>query len=442
MSLRITKVVLSFFIAIAYLITAPAFAQLVLNNGGVVKLNGGTSGTPIYFVLNTPPATPIKTIVTAGTPTNGIVLESEYNILQYNLATATTSITVPYLSNTLEQLPLTITPTSAGVGAGNIKFSSTVAAIRATGYDNTAYLPTGVLNMGSNAITNNSDKTIDRFWIIDATGYTTKPAVTLDFTYLDDELAINGTGTFNSIAEANLQAQRYNPNTSDWEGFSTFLPAGTTNTVTNTVSGVTVTPANFFRAWTLNDNSKPLPIELISFEANCVNKETVLQWCTATETNNHYFTLTQSVDGINFTTIDKINGNGTTSQKHCYQYALDVQQDAITYYELWQTDFDNTTKKLKLIAAQPCNGKTDQITITNNGTKNVTLFVNSLIESNDNVIIHNTLGQVMLNQPIGTQQGNNQFNLNLNTICNGVYYVTIIRNNQPLTSKKIIITDN
>ena len=192
----------------------------------------------------------------------------------------------------------------------------------------------------------------------------------------------------------------------------------------------------------MNDNSKPLPIELISFEANCVGKETVLQWCTATETNNHYFTLTQSVDGINFTTIDKINGNGTTSQKQCYHYALDVQQDAITYYELWQTDFDNTTKKLKLIAAQPCNGKTDQITITNNGTKNVTLFVNSLIESNDNVIIHNTLGQVMLNQPIGTQQGNNQFNLNLNTICNGVYYVTIIRNNQPLTSKKIIITDN
>jgi len=85
MSLKITKVVLRFFIAIAYLFTAPAFAQLVLNNGGVVKLNGGTSGTPIYFVLNTPPATPIKTIITAGTPTNGIVLEAEYNILQYNL---------------------------------------------------------------------------------------------------------------------------------------------------------------------------------------------------------------------------------------------------------------------------------------------------------------------------------------------------------------------
>jgi hypothetical protein len=70
------------------------------------------------------------------------------------------------------------------------------------------------------------------------------------------------------------------------------------------------------------------------------------------------------------------------------------------------------------------------------------VFINSLIESNDNVIIHNTLGQVMLNQPIGTQQGYNEFNLNLNTISNGVYYVTIVRNNQTLNTKKIIIADN
>jgi len=198
----------------------------------------------------------------------------------------------------------------------------------------------------------------------------------------------------------------------------------------------------FLRSWTLNDNSKPLPIELINFDANCVNNKTVLEWCTATETNNHYFTLTQSVDGINFTTIDKINGNGTTGQKHCYQYTLDAKPDAITYYQLWQTDFDNTTKKLKIIAAQPCNGKTDNSIITNNGTKNVSVFLNSLIDSNDDVVIHNTLGQIIMQQAIVTQQGYNQFNLNLNTISNGVYYVTIVRNNQTLNTKKIIIADN
>jgi hypothetical protein len=430
---------LNILIASLFICSISAFAQLVLNNGGVVKLSGGTNVSPIYFVLNAPPATPIKTIVTAGTPTNGIIMEAEYNILQYNLATATTPITVPYLSNTLESIPLTLAPSAAGVGAGNIKFSSKVAPARATGWDNSGYVPSGVANMGSIGVTNNSDKTIDRFWIIDANGYTTKPAGTLNFTYIDAEWATNGT---NAIAEANLQAQRYNTTINDWEGFLGFLPAGTINTTNNTVTGVTVSAANFFRAWTLNDNSKPLPIELLNFEHNCINDQTLLEWCTASETNNQYFTIEQSIDGINFTALATVNGNGTSSQKNCYQYLVNTHHDGLIYYQLVQTDFDNTVKKLKVIAVHPCNGKTDLITITNNGTKNVTLFVNSLIDSNDEVVIHNTLGQILMQQSLITKKGKNEVNLNLNSLANSVYYITIVRNNESLISKKIIIADN
>ncbi len=428
----------AFFVVLSFSQVMTSFSQLVLNSGAVVKLNGGTSGSPIYFILNTPPATPIST-----SGTSGIVMEAEYNVLKYNLGTALTAITVPYLSNNLELIPLTLSPSAVGVGSGNINFSSVIPASRATGFDNNGYMPSGVTNMGSagsaGTYTNNSEKTIDRFWIIDANGYSTKPAVTLDFTYIDLEWAPN---SGNTITEANLRAQRYNPNTSNWEGFGAYLPAGTINTAANTVSGVSVSAADFYRSWTLNDNSRPLPIELINFEANCVNNKTVLSWCTATETNNLYFTIAQSTDGINFTPIDIVNGSGTTSQKHCYQYTVQAQQDAITYYQLWQTDIDQTVKKLKIISAQPCEGKTGNVTITNDGTKQVTLFLNSLIDSNDEVEVHNTLGQIVMEQTINTQKGSNQFNLNLSYICNGVYYVSIIRNNQSLTSKKIIIADN
>ena len=419
-----------------------SFAQLILNNGAVVKLNGGTSSTPVFFVLDTPPATPIKTIVTVGTPTNGIIMEAEFNILQYNLATATTPITVPYLSNTLEQIPLTLTPTSAGIGSGNIKFSSIIAPVRSTGWDNFLYKPTDVTNMGALGISNNSDKTIDRFWIIDATNYTTKPAVTLDFTYIDAEWAANGS---NLITEANLRAQRFNNTATilDWQGLVGFPPAGTINTTNNTVSTVNVSPADFYRSWTLNDNSKPLPIELINFEATCVNKETLLEWCTASETNNNFFTIKQSTDGINFSTIININGSGTTNQKNCYQFHItNNNYDGVIYYELWQTDFDNTTKKLKLIAVQSCIGKSDNITVTNNGTKNVTLFINLLMEENNDLIIHNTLGQIVLQQPLILEKDNNYINLNLNKLSNGVYYISVVNKDQILSTKKIIIADN
>ncbi len=426
----------AFFVVLSFSQAMTSFSQLVLNSGAVVKLNGGTSGSPIYFILNTPPATPIST-----SGTSGIVMEAEYNVLKYNLGTALTAITVPYLSNNLELIPLTLSPSAVGVGSGNINFSAVIPASRATGFDNDGYKPSDVTNMGSVGITNNSDKTIDRFWIIDANGYSTKPAVTLDFTYIDAEWATN---TGNTITEANLGAQRFNNTVTirDWEGFGAFAPAGTINTAANTVSGVSVSAANFYRSWTLNDRTVPLPIELINFEANCVNNKTVLSWCTATETNNRYFTIAQSTDGINFTPIDIVNGSGTSSQKHCYQYTVQAQQDATTYYQLWQTDVDQTVKKLKIISAQPCDGKTGNVTITNDGTKQVTLFLNSLIDSNDEVEVHNTLGQIVMEQTISTQKGSNQFNLNLSYICNGIYYVSIIRNNQSLTSKKIIIADN
>src|SRR4051812_33520507 len=73
-------------------------AQLILNNGIIINVNGGTLGTPITIVLNNPPATPVARLGT--TTSQGILLESEYNRLQYNLDQGTTSIVVPYISNT------------------------------------------------------------------------------------------------------------------------------------------------------------------------------------------------------------------------------------------------------------------------------------------------------------------------------------------------------
>jgi hypothetical protein len=55
-----------------------------------------------------------------------------------------------------------------------------------------------------------------------------------------------------------------------------------------------------------------LPIELISFTLSPIDNEYfALQWQTASEINNDYFVLERSVDGISFTPIITVNGNGT-----------------------------------------------------------------------------------------------------------------------------------
>jgi hypothetical protein len=366
-------------------------------------------------------------------------MEAEYNRLQYNLATTTTVITVPYMTTSLEQLPLTFTTNTAGVGTGNIRFSSIVAPTRSTGYDNLTYKPSDVTNMGAgpSGITNNSAKTIDRFWLIDANNYTTKPAVTLSFTYLDNEWATNGG---NSITEANLRAQRFNSTINDWGGYVDYMPSGAINTTSNTVSSVTVTASNFFKSWTLNDKSIPLPIELLNFDATCLGNQILLNWCTASEKNNSFFTIEHSTNGISFYNAGKVLGNGTTTSKQCYNYSVTYDNE-INYFKLLQTDDNGKTSTSSIITTNNCNEHLNSIFISNNGTKSANLILNSNIEENIQVYLHNSLGQIISVKEVAIINGTNKINLEFDQLSNSVYYLSVYKLNELVYNEKIIISD-
>ena len=412
---------------ILFLFSFASYSQIVLHGGGKIKINGGISSSPIFMVLNNSPSTPITTSGTS----DGIIMESEYNRLQYNLKTGTTAITVPYMSNALEQFPLTLTPTTSGIGSGNIRFSSTVAPTRSSGWDNTSYLPSDVANMGAPSVTNNSAKSIDRFWIIDANSYTTKPAVTLAFTYLDAEWQTNAG---NSIIESNLQAQRFNSTINDWEGYSNFPPTGTINIVSNTLSGVSVQPTDFFRSWTLNDNSVPLPIELLYFEATCTNGKMTFNWCTASETNNNYFIIEKSLDANSFQVLGTVQGSGTSTVKHCYSFVNNSNESNITYYRLKQIDINGNYKYSNIISVNCSNENTSDFNVFPNPNNGAFTIVSSEMGI---YIIVNELGQTV--QQIAINEANN-LQANINGLRAGIYFI-IGKMNDFVVTKKMVITD-
>jgi hypothetical protein len=303
------------------------FAQLKLNGGGKINISGGTSSSTIFFVLNNPISTPLAT----SDPTDGIIMEAEYNRLQYNLGTATTAITVPYMSSLLESFPLTLNPTSAGVGSGQILFSTTKATTRSTGFDNSLYKPSDITTMSTGV------SAIDRFWLIDATNYTTKPAVNLSFSYIDAEWATNGG---NSINEAGLKAQRYNNEQNNWQVTTTFPATGTINTTGNTVSNVSVSASNFYRTWTLSDQVVALPVQLLLFDGQKLETDNELFWITETELNNKFFTVEKTTDGQHFETVGTLNGAVNSAQNLNYSLIDNNVKPEINYYRLKQTDFD------------------------------------------------------------------------------------------------------
>lgn len=84
-----------------------------------------------------------------------------------------------------------------------------------------------------------------------------------------------------------------------------------------------------------------LPVECLHFAGQLEAKQVRLQWTTATELNNAGFSLQRSTDGIRYTEIAWVPGEGTTSEPTTYQW-LDIlpPTGATFYYRLIQHDWD------------------------------------------------------------------------------------------------------
>jgi hypothetical protein len=115
-----------------------------------------------------------------------------------------------------------------------------------------------------------------------------------------------------------------------------------------------------------------LPIELVSFTGK-YESGNVLNWVTASERDNHYFTLEHSVDGKEWTAIKTIPGSGTTNQTSQYKYIHQDFEPVINYYRLSQTDYDGTKKVFT----------SDIVSIDNRNSRYIVKYVNSIGQTID-----------------------------------------------------------
>jgi GH18 family chitinase len=83
-----------------------------------------------------------------------------------------------------------------------------------------------------------------------------------------------------------------------------------------------------------------LPIDLDYFEAEKNGDDVLLDWITSAEKNNDYFQIERSLDGVHFSTIGQVEGNGTSLSRISYSY-LDVNAPKeVLYYRLAQYDIN------------------------------------------------------------------------------------------------------
>ncbi len=204
--------------------------------------------------------------------------------------------------------------------------------------------------------------------------------------------------------------------------------ATASGTVTGNIGSTASTATSFNHLYSIAQSTVPLPIELLSFTAEPEKDYVVCNWTTATETNNDYFEVLRSFDGMEFKTIGKVNGFGagisTTNRSYSF---VDTEEkcNTIRYYQLKQIDID-TKSTLSDIVAVNCKNTDETISIFPNPVSETLAY--QFYQNNEEELeirIIDVTGREISKETITAQSGFNTATTSIESLSSGVYYLQI-----------------
>lgn len=188
-----------------------------------------------------------------------------------------------------------------------------------------------------------------------------------------------------------------------------------------------------------------LPVELLSFNCNYSNNQTNIKWTTATETNNDFFTIERSTDGINFVAVADIKGAGNSNRIINYDYTdkevTTNQNDKIVYYRLKQIDFDSKTSYSNIKAVH-INNQSIQTQVFPNPATPSTLYlsINTIPESDISITLFDATGRLVNQMLINKDNISSTIDISsLISNAKGYYFIQICDNNASTTMKPILV---
>ncbi|HQF43554.1 MAG TPA: T9SS type A sorting domain-containing protein [Ignavibacteriaceae bacterium] len=175
-----------------------------------------------------------------------------------------------------------------------------------------------------------------------------------------------------------------------------------------------------------------IPVELTSFIAKGLGDEVVLNWITATETNNQGFEVERAVntnsDNKDWKKIGFVSGYGTTTEMKLYTYTDTKLNSGKYVYRLKQIDFDGTVKYSQEVNAEvsvPLQYALEQ-NYPNPFNPNTTIKYSVANEGFVNIAVFNLLGEKVSTLVSENQKaGNYEVNFNASMLPSGVYFYSM-----------------
>lgn len=125
-----------------------------------------------------------------------------------------------------------------------------------------------------------------------------------------------------------------------WTGNPVQLP---TNVYVEATDGACPIPNVSSRSIYLTECDAPLPVELMDFSATPVSSKVRVEWATASEQDNAYFTVERGRTPEELVRIGTVEGAGTSHAVLQYVFHDSDPLPGLSYYRLKQTDLDGTT---------------------------------------------------------------------------------------------------
>lgn len=179
-----------------------------------------------------------------------------------------------------------------------------------------------------------------------------------------------------------------------------------------------------------------LPVELLYFTATTNDCDIILNWATASELNNDYFTIYRSVDFYHWEKVTKTPGHGTVDYRNDYSYIDHFAYSGTLYYRLEQTDYNGTTEQLPVVLTElNCTGLSTKV--YPNPANNVIYIETSPLPENQpvDIVMNDGLGRVL--RTVRTTESITK--MDVSDLPSENYYIRIYNENKLIDVVKIVV---
>lgn len=419
--------------------------------------NGPTTGSPLlgdYYGQNLPPI--LWTAATGGCLTFNFISDGSFNNRGFAADIVCTSAPAAMAPNTdcvnatcLAGGPIIVNSGNTGGGSTNDLPTGTVKGCLSVGERNTSWYYFDIAASGNlelDIFPNPSSKDYDFALYKLASGCPSAAPIRCSFSWPGGTTGINTSQnswqcnpscSSGDVTEDNVTGNNWVDDLAVVAGERYVLVLGDYTSSGASSASVALTGTALYSC--LNS----LPIELISFKGACNSNKKTFTWATASETNNHFFTLEHSNDANIFFETATVEGSGTTTTNHSYSISIAEADADFKYYRLKQTDYDGQNSYSTLIQVE-CSGGTPVYSnlklYPNPSANQLNINFGFPVEGKYTLSIRNVLGKEIkvINY---LKNENKDITILINDLPDGIYFLKMndSSDNNPIPVMKFIV---